>query len=150
MSWVRRPVGVPRGLVVAGLLVLAASWTQGLRMARDRQDTLRPRRIVATIPAGVADPVPVVRHSPGDLLLVRFPGAGEDRVGLYQILPERTLVRWIEDGRGSTDLVVPLAGLSPGRYAITRHGDDATATVRDMDRPPEELEILARFELSIP
>jgi len=45
---------------------------------------------------------------------------------------------------------VPLAGLEPGTYAITRHGEGDGATVRDMDRPPEDLRILARFELSTP
>ena len=72
------------------------------------------------------------------------------RVALYQILPERPLIRWIE-AAGSTSrrwLTIPLRGLPPGVYAVCAVDPAATAGPVEMDRPTEELRELGRFEVT--
>lgn len=139
------PVAWPFLLVLVALA--AAAWIQGLRMAADRSERLRPVRVAPLVldADGTATVSTAARFATVDL--------GDDpppRLGLYQILPARPLVRWIEDAgadRPYRQLVVPLEGLPPGTYALCAVDAAATAGPVEMDRPEEELVEVGRFRV---
>src|SRR5690606_39135903 len=99
--------------------------------------------------------------APGDSVAVLAPGlrfalvelgdAVPERVALYQWLPSRTLVRWVEspsEARADEFLVIPLEGLQPGDYAVCAVDAAATARPREMDLPPEDLVVIARMRVT--
>jgi len=142
-SW---PVPWP---VLAILVILAgASWIQGLRMAADRSARLQPIRteILSLDPTGETTVARGERFALIDL--------GENppaRVGLYQILPARPLVRWIEVPDMATSrrsLILPLEGLPSGVYAVCAVDPDAQAGPVEMDRPLDELDERGRFRVT--
>jgi hypothetical protein len=138
-------------LLVAGFVLL---FGQGLRMARDRHARLLPARTPAVLRLS-PDPAREisVRLAPGDRFLALELGDQADaRLGLVQVLPQRTLVRWIEPGDTPPGglLIVPLEGLEPGHYVLTREKETARAGPREMDEPVESLDVLTRFRLEPP
>lgn len=139
------PVPWPLLLALVGLALIA--WVQGLRIAAERSDALQPRRIATVQPR--PDARDDVRSDAGfvNVDLGRFP---PERVGLYQILPARPLVRWIEPADRDPSrrwLVVPLGGLPAGTYAVCAVDPDADAGPVEMDRPLEELVEIGRFRV---
>lgn len=145
-SWATRwTIPWPVLAVLVGLTAVA--WVQGLRLAADRSARLQPVRIEVVVPdaTGTATVARAARFA--NLDLGPFP---PERVGLFQILPARPLVRWIEDaGRAPSHrwLVVPLDGLPAGLYAVCSVDPDATAGPVEMDRPLEELVEVGRFRV---
>lgn len=135
-------------LLVALLLFLG----QGLRLAAERQQRLEPAPVVATLEVacepGIAPPSRIVERPAGrGVLLIERPCGSPLRLALVQVLPERTLLRWLEEGPSDRPLDLPLEGLDDGRYGLAAVGRDAAAGPREMDQPPEELDLRAAFEL---
>lgn len=134
------------------LLALAAvAWIQGLRAASVRQDRLQPARASA----GLVAPGDSVAVLPPGLrfALVELPAPVPARLGLYQWMPARSLVRWIEPMPAPARerfLVIPLEGLQPGDYAVCAVAPDASAGPREMDLPGEQLEVVARLRVPRP
>lgn len=136
-------------LLLFALAVVA--WIQGLRAASVRQDRLQPARASA----GVVAPDDSVAVLPPDLrfAVVELPTPVPARLGLYQWMPARTLVRWIETMPAPAPerfLVIPLEGLQPGDYAVCVVAPDASAGPREMDLPGQQLEVISRLRVSGP
>ena len=139
------PVPWPVIVILVGLALVA--WVQGLRSAAERSAQLQPRRVVTIVPSAAATDSVHADAAFVNVDLGRFP---PPRVGLYQILPARPLVRWIEPADVDPArrwLVVPLGGLPPGTYAVCAVDPDADAGPVEMDRPLEELDELGRFRV---
>lgn len=135
--------------VLAVLVILAvASWIQGLRMAADRSARLQPARAIMLSLDAPEEPTVSQKARFVEIDLGDVPPA---RLGLYQILPARPLVRWIEPAGADPTrrtLVVPLEGLPPGLYALCAVDPDAEAGPVEMDRPLEDLDERGRFRVS--
>lgn len=136
------PVPWPLLLILVGLT--AAAWIQGLRAAAQRHETLQPARS-AMLPHA-PDPL----ESERGFVTFDLGEAPPPRVALYQILPERPLIRWIEAAGAPTRrwLTIPLRGLPAGIYAVCAVDPSAEAGPVEMDRPTEELRELGRFEVT--
>ena len=145
MNRVRVPLGV--ALLLFALALVA--WIQGLRTASVRQERLLPARASAgTIAPG--DSVAVLAAGLR-FAVVELPTPTPERLGLFQWMPSRTLVRWIESTALPAQapyLVIPLEGLQAGDYAVCAVDRDALAGPREMDRPAEELQVIARLRVS--
>lgn len=149
MSRFRRGLVVPTYVLVLLVLGLAFLFLQGLRMAHDRQQRMLPGRVEVALIAGADEEVEVTFGPDSRFILVDLPEEAGARLGLHQVFPERTLVRWIEDPTSppGSGLVIPLEGLESGHYVLTREAPNAVAGPREMDRPREDLRVLARFHL---
>lgn len=139
-------VPLPWALLLLALAVVA--WVQGLRAASVRQERLLPARASA----GAVAPGDSVAVLPAGLrfAVVELPEPTPVRLALYQWMPSRTLVRWIEPiggAHGERFLVVPLEGLQAGDYAVCVVDPSASAGPREMDRPAEELDVIARLRI---
>ena len=63
-------------------------------------------------------------------------------------LPERRLLRWIEDeGPESGPLLIPTRGLGAGEYVIADAPAASGAATQEMDRPEQTLPVRAGFRL---
>ena len=135
------PVPWPLLLILVGLT--AAAWIQGLRAAAQRHETLQPAGSVM-LPADTGPVGPERRFVTFDL-----GAAPPPRVALYQILPERPLIRWIEAAEAPPRrwLTIPLRGLPAGVYAVCAVDPSAEAGPVEMDSPTEDLRELGRFEV---
>jgi len=138
-----RSIAVPWPLLLILVGLTAAAWIQGLRAAAQRHEALQPARstmVPDTLEAGRAE---------GGFVTFDLGATPPARVALYQILPERPLIRWIEEAEPSSRrwLTIPLRGLPIGVYAVCAVDPAATAGPVEMDRPTEELQELGRFEI---
>lgn len=144
-----RRVELPLTVLVLLVLALGVVAAQGWRMARDRFERLQPSRAALWLDASAGEQAFDVSSGPRFLVADLGDAAAEARVGLYQVFPERTLVRWIEPAppaRGHW-LVIPLEGLQTGDYLLARAPAGVVAAPREMDRPAEELAVIGRFRL---
>lgn len=140
--------GVPWSVALLLLGLAAIAWIQGLRAASVRQERLLPARASAGTVA-IGDSVAVL---PTGLrfALVELPVPPPARLGLYQAMTARTLVRWIEPFPAPAReryLVISLEGLEPGDYLVCAVDAEERAGPREMDQPTEQLEVVARFRL---
>lgn len=134
---------------LVALAVLALLFVRGLQLARQKQQLLLPTTAVADLVAGERVELPA-EGGPRYLLLSELP-AGEQRWALYEILPARSILRWLSPWPAEASrLLVPLGGLGSGEYVLVRAGEGAEAAPRELDRPPEELSVVARFGLNAP
>ena len=81
----------------------------------------------------------------GDRWIVYEPGR-EGRLAVYEVLPERRLLRWIEDeGANAGPLLIPTLGFGPGEYVVADAPARSGAASQEMDRPDETVPARARF-----
>lgn len=135
-------IEVPLPLLFAGMALIVVLMVQGTRLAADRQSEREPGRVTQLQPGEMLDLAAGARE-----FLYSDPGPG--RLAVYQELPERRLLRWVEDdepGRGQP-LLIPLQGLGPGEYLITTAPDRTSAADQEMDRPATPAPVRARFRI---
>ena len=144
-----RSLSIPAPLLGLLLALVAVFALQGWRVAADRHQTLQPRRAAAVLTLGDGRSEAQVERETGAFLLVEPGTSPPPRLGLYELLAERPLVRWIEEPRSRSrqTLIVPLRGLQPGHFALCAVDSQASAGPREMDQPAEQLDVRARFEL---
>jgi len=132
-------IQLPAPILLAWLVLTVVLMGQGLRLAKDRQGSLEPQRPEFLVEGGQTE---IPKGDVPLLYLADRPG----QLALYQVLPERRLLRWIEDaGTRGGPLLVPTTGLEPGEYEITDAPSRAGAASQEMDRPDETLPVRARF-----
>ena len=138
-----RTLAVPWPLLLILVVLALVAWIQGLRAASDRHARLQPERATALVTDGAI----VVAED--RFVVVDLGEAPPSRVALYQLLPSRPLIRWIEPAGAATrrHLVVPLDGLVPGDFAVCAVDPSATAGPTEMDHPADELDVHLRFVL---
>jgi hypothetical protein len=142
-------IDLPAPIFFAWLVLTVVLMVQGTRLAQDRQETLEPRRVavLAEDPETAPEGGHALSLHPGQGFLVHR-GDPPGRLALYQVLPERRLLRWIEDeGHNQGPLLIPLTGLGPGDYAVADAPARSGAASHEMDRPEESLPVRARFTL---
>lgn len=133
-------------LVLATLALLA--YVNGLRAARDRHHMLLPSRAGEVIRLPRPDPLEVDAAQTNQLLLALPADALAARLALYQIFPERRLLRWMEmPGEREPTLVLPLRGLDPGDYRLMMVDAEDQAAPQEMDQPVQDLPVLLAFRL---
>ena len=132
-------IELPVPILFAWMILTLVLMGQGYRLASDRQEGFEPSR-PATLQAGT--PLDV----DADTREIVFLDPRADRLAIYQELPERRLMRWIEiqDARSSV-LLIPLEGLDPGTYLVCAAPVSSGSHTREMDRPAEALDVRARF-----
>ena len=70
------------------------------------------------------------------------------RLALYEVLPERNLLRWVGEGPATGGvLLIPLEGLGPGLYVLGDPPAAAGAAGQEMDRPEQSLGTRARVRV---
>lgn len=132
-------IDLPAPIFFAWLVLTVVLMVQGMRLAQDRQESLEPHR-----PAALADGEQV-EIRPGQEFVV-YEGGRAGRLALYEVLPERRLLRWIEDeGTNEGPLLIPTTGLGPGEYALADAPARSGAAAQEMDRPDETLPVRARL-----
>jgi hypothetical protein len=144
-------IRVPLSVVLVLLVVAAVGRIQGLRAASVRHARLQPAR-ASTGTLAPGDSVAVLAHGLR-FAVVALGDPPPARVALLQWMPARTLVRWIEEpvrDAATPQLVIPLEGLQPGDYAVCVAADAFAAGPREMDRPPDDLDVITRFRVPSP
>ena len=137
-------IELPAPILFAWMVLTLVLMGQGLRLASERQQGFEPSR-PATLETGVRLDVAA---GTGDVAYLDPP---TDRLAIYQELPERRLLRWIEtEAPRSTVLLIPLEGLDPGDYLVCTAPGASAARAREMDRPTEALDVRARFRILPP
>lgn len=147
-----RRISLPWPWLALLVLALALSFAQGLRLASERQQSLEPAPVLASLQIGCEK-----GEMPGEAVIAGGTDHGvlgieracptPVRLGLVQIFPERSLLRWVEPAPSRRALHLPLAGLEEGRYALVALAPETAAQPREMDRPPESLDVRAAFVL---
>jgi hypothetical protein len=140
-------IDLPAPIFFAWLVLTVVLMVQGMRLAQERQESIEPMRV------GVLPEEPGIEleqdhsvslHSGHGFVVYGAERPG--RLALYQILPERRLLRWIEDeGTNRGPLLIPIEGLGPGEYAVAGAPERSGAASQEMDRPDEALPARARF-----
>jgi hypothetical protein len=133
-------IDLPTPIFFAWLVLTVVLMVQGMRLAQDRQETLEPFR-----PLVLAEGASV--EFPAGEGWILHPAGRPGRVAVYQVLPERRLLRWVEDEASDTPLLIPTAGFGPGEYLISDAPARSGAASQEMDRPAESLPVRARFEV---
>ena len=135
-------IELPVPILFAWMVLTLTLMGQGLKLAADRQEGFEPSR-PATLQTGA-----LLEVDAGAREIV-FLNPPAERLAIYQELPERRLLRWIEieDAR-STVLLIPLEGLDGGLYLVCVAPGSSDARDQEMDRPAAALEVRARFRIS--
>lgn len=140
-------IDLPAPVFFAWLVLTVVLMVQGVRLAEDRQTGLEPRRlpVLADVSGGSVDGShPLSLHAGHGF--IAYTGERPGRLALYQVLPERRLLRWIEDeGRNQGALLVPITGLGAGDYELADAPERSGAAAQEMDRPDETVPVRARF-----
>lgn len=134
-------IDLPAPIVFAWMALTVVLMAQGLRLASERQSAVEPHRPAVLRPGGEVE----VRAGSGPILyLDETPG----RLALYEVLPARNLLRWVQDSPDSGGaLLVPLEGLGAGSYALAAAPGHSGAATQEMDLPEQSLPVRARFRL---
>ena len=134
-------IELPLPILFAWMILTLILMGQGLRLASDRQDSFEPSR-PTTLQSGVPlDVDPDIRE-------IVFVDPPADRLAIYQELPQRRLLRWIEtEDPHRSVLLIPLQGLDPGSYLVCAASVTSDTHTREMDRPAETLDVRARFRI---
>lgn len=134
-------IELPLPILFAWMVLTLVLMGQGIRLAADRQEGFEPSR-------------PAVLRTDGELEVdadtreIVFLEPLTDRLAVYQQLPERNLMRWVETVEtGNPVLLIPLAGLGPGDYVVCGAPAATDASTQEMDRPAETLDVRARFRI---
>jgi hypothetical protein len=144
-----RPVGVPLYVLAVLAAALLLTMVRGTLMARDRHSRLQPARVPAEVELDPTASRDVTLAAGARFLVVRVPRAVGRRLALHQVLPQRTLVRWVEPVAQDGGLVVlPLEGLQDGTYSVSLAAEGEHAAPVEMDAAPLEREVLGRFVLT--
>ncbi len=134
-------IELPVPILFAWMILTLILMGQGLRLAADRQEGFEPSR-PATLQPGT------LLEVDADARQIVFLNPTTDRLAIYQELPERHLMRWIETGDArSAVLLIPLEGLDGGNYLVCTAPGTPDALAREMDRPTETLDVRARFRI---
>ena len=140
-------IDLPAPVFFAWLVLTVVLMVQGMRLAQDRQSELEPRRlpVLADVSGESPEPEhPLSLHAGHGF--IAYTGERPGRLALYQVLPERRLLRWIEDeGRNRGALLIPLPGLAAGDYVLADAPESSGAAAQEMDRPDETVPVRARF-----
>lgn len=138
-------IEIPLPILFAWMVLTLVLMGQGMRLAADRQSEREPVR-VSSIETGAVNSVLA-----GTRELV-FPKPGPGRLALYQVLPERELLRWVEevDADSAMSLLIPLAGLGPGEYLLREAPLAVSAADQEMDRPHRAPPERVRFRILPP
>jgi hypothetical protein len=132
-------IELPAPILFAWLVLTLVLMGQGIRLARQDQVTLEPQRPVVLAEGGQVE-------LPGSFGPLLYEGSRPGRLALYEVLPERRLLRWVEDpGSESGPLLIPLEGLGAGDYVLADAPGQAGAAGQEMDRPDQTLPARARF-----
>ncbi len=134
-------IELPVPILFAWMILTLILMGQGLRLASDRQAGFEPSRPPTLQTDALLDVAADTRE-------IVFLDPPTERLAIYQELPERHLMRWIEikDARGSV-LLIPLEGLDPGNYLVCAAPEAPDARSQEMDRPAETLDVRARFRI---
>lgn len=137
--------------IVVGLVGLCAiGWVQGLRTAALRSESLEPGRAGVLLPLQGDPGEEITEISATErFLLLDTEATGAGRLALYEWLPGRPLLRWLEDASSPRPrwVVIPLEGLEDSEFAVCEAIHDAAVGPREMDLPAERLDVVARFRL---
>jgi hypothetical protein len=140
-------IDLPAPVFFAWLVLTVVLMVQGMRLAQDRQSDLEPRRLPVLVDASGEAPEtghPLSLHAGHGF--IAYTGERSGRLALYQVLPERRLLRWIEDeGRNQGALLIPITGLGAGDYELADAPESSGAATQEMDRPRETVPVRARF-----
>lgn len=131
------------------LVALGLTMVRGSLVARRRHLDLQPARLegAMTLVPGQVMPVAVARDE--RFVLLQLAGASGQRLALHQVFPERVLVRWIEPLERPGDLLLlPLAGLRDGTYALSLALPGEQAGPVEMDANPALRQELGSFALT--
>jgi hypothetical protein len=131
-------IDLPAPIFFAWLVLTVVLMVQGMRLAQDRQETLEPFRPLVLGEGAAVE----FRAQEGWIL---HEAGRRGRLAVYQVLPERRLLRWVEDEAAGSPLLIPTAGFGPGEYVITDAPARSGAASQEMDRPAETLPVRARF-----
>lgn len=140
-------IDLPAPVFFAWLVLTVVLMVQGMRLAQDRQSGLEPQRlpVLADVTGSPsASDHPLSLHAGHGF--VAYTGERPGRLALYQVLPERRLLRWVEDeGAGRGALLIPITGLGAGEYELADAPERSGAAAQEMDRPDETVPVRARF-----
>jgi hypothetical protein len=132
-------IELPAPIFFAWIVLTLVLMGQGMRLAADRQAETEPVRPRVLIEGASLE----VSASVGSIV---FRGAEGSRLAVFQELPERRLLRWVESGPSSGEiLLIPLVGLGPGEYVVADAPERSGAAEQEMDRPEASLTPRARF-----
>jgi hypothetical protein len=134
-------IDLPAPIFFAWIVLTLVLMGQGMRLAADRQTEREPSRLTVLL----ADEV---LELDADTREVLYDGERAGRLAIFQELPERRLMRWveIEPGPGSP-LLIPISGLGPGDYVVADAPARGGAAEQEMDRPETTLSVRARFRV---
>jgi hypothetical protein len=132
-------IELPAPIFYAWLVLTLVLMGQGIRLARQNQEDVEPHRPVVLAEGGQIE----LPEAFGPVL---YEGSRPGRLALYEVLPERRLLRWVEDpGAESGPLLIPLEGLGAGDYVLADAPGETGAAGQEMDRPDRTLPARARF-----
>jgi hypothetical protein len=134
-------IELPLPILFAWMILTLILMGQGIRLASDRQEGFEPSR-PAVLQVGRELEVDANTRQ------IVFPDPPGVRLAIYQELPERNLMRWVETTEADSGvLLIPLEGLEPGSYLVCGAPTGANASSQEMDRPAEALDVRTRFRI---
>ena len=134
-------IDLPAPIFFAWIVLTLVLMGQGMRLAADRQAEREPSRIIVLTDDGTVDLGAETRE-------ILYTGEYEGRLAIFQELPERRLMRWVEiEPESASPLLIPLAGLGAGDYVVADAPARGGAAEQEMDRPERTLSVRARFRV---
>ena len=132
-------IELPTPILFAWIVLTLVLMGQGMRLAADRQAEREPARPPVLLEGASLEVAP----SEGAIV---FRDSSDARLAVFQELPERRLLRWVEsEAPGGEILLIPLDGLGPGDYVVADAPARTGAAEQEMDRPDATLSPRARF-----